>query len=793
MSLFRMFRWRPKAKPGTGSSPKREGQSYRASGGGSRAADEARQAARSTWRRAGSAGQDDPSRRQAAGDFRPASREAREPAPGDGGGAAARKERANAATDNRAAAREPAPDSGGTAARETKKARRLRGRRWLWTAGLLCFAAGAAGLGAAAVWVRGLDISKLEHPLPEPSFVMDAGGKPVSQLSSSRIVPVPLGQIPLDLRNAVVAVEDRRFYDHAGFDVWSIGRALVRDLKAGAMEEGGSTITQQLAKNLFLDSDKSFNRKFKELGYAIKINFAYSKDEILELYLNSIYFGEGRWGIEGAAQQYFGKSVQQLTLAESAVLAGLPKAPSLYSPVRHPDKALERRNLVLSLMKEQHFISAAAYDKAVAEPIALKPNNGESLKGRHPSYVDYVMDEAEKLYGFTEQQILTLGLRIHTAMDLKVQQAAEEVYRTDALFPQSPPDRLIQSGAVVLDQRTGGIRAIVGARGDQTYRGFNRATELKRQPGSSFKPLAVYGPALELGYTPESILYDGQLDISGYRPKDWDGQTRGQVSLREAVMRSWNIPAVWLLNEIGIDAGMNYVRKAGIALPPADRNLSLALGGLSEGVSPLQMAQAYGAIANEGVMQNAHAITKITTKDGLTLVEAKPQPTKLTEPVYAYTLTRLLQETVAQGTGIAAALSGRPAAGKTGTTQLPATAEFEAIGRNGAKDAWFVGFTPELTAAIWLGYDQTDKTHYLTTSGGAVPAQLFREIMTRALKDVPVTEFPVPEEVRRAMEEAQLRSPLGSDGRAPETGGPQERGGKPETHRPGWLRKKQDN
>lgn len=766
MSLSRMFRWRPETKTDTGSSPKREGQSYRASGGGSRAADEARQAARSTWRRTGSTGQDDLNRRQAGGDLRPAAREARE-------------------------AREPAPGSGGKTARETKQTRRFRGRRWLWTAGLLCLAAVAAGLGAAAVWVRGLDISKLEHPLPEPSFVMDASGQPVAQLSSSRIVPVPLGQIPLDLRNAVVAVEDRRFYDHAGFDVWSIGRALVRDLKAGAMEQGGSTITQQLAKNLFLDSDKSFNRKFKELGYAIKINFAYSKDEILELYLNSIYFGEGRWGVEGAAQQYFGKSVQQLTLAESAVLAGLPKAPSLYSPVRHPDKALERRNLVLSLMKEQHFISDAAYNKAIAEPIALKPNNGESLKGRHPSYVDYVMDEAEKLYGFTEQQILTHGLRIHTAMDLKVQQAAEEVYRTDALFPQGPPDRPVQSGAVVLDQRTGGIRAIVGARGDQTYRGFNRATELKRQPGSSFKPLAVYGPALELGYTPESILYDGQLDISGYRPKDWDGQTRGQVSLREAVIRSWNIPAVWLLNEIGIDAGMNYVRKAGIALPPADRNLSLALGGLSEGVSPLQMAQAYGGIANDGVMQNAHAITKITTKDGLTLVEAKPQPTKLTEPIYAYTLTRLLQETVAQGTGIAAALSGRPAAGKTGTTQLPATAEFEAIGRNGAKDAWFVGFTPELTAAIWLGFDQTDKTHYLTTSGGAVPAQLFREMMTRALKDTPVTDFPVPEEVRRAMEEAQLRSSLGSDGRAAETGEPQYRSGQPETHRPGWLRKKQ--
>lgn len=626
-------------------------------------------------------------------------------------------------------------------------------RMLLWSA-LLLFLASTASLGLFASWVRGLDISKLEHPLPEPSFVMDAGGQPVSRLSSSRIIPVPLTDIPADLKNAVIAVEDRRFYEHAGFDLWSIGRALVRDLQSGSLKEGGSTITQQLAKNLFLDSDKTLGRKVKELGYAIKINFTYSKDQILELYLNSIYYGEGRWGVEGAAQQYFGKPVKELTLAESAMLAGLPKAPTLYSPVKNPDKALERRNLVLSLMLEQGTIDEAAYAKAVNQPIKLKPDNGESLKGQHPSFVDYVMDEAEKLYGFTEQQILTLGLRIHTTMDVKVQQAAEDVYRTDALFPADPGDRPVQSGVVVLDHRTGGIRAIVGGRGDQEYRSFNRATKLKRQPGSSFKPLAVYGPALERGYNPDSWLYDGELDIGGYRPKNWDGQTRGQVTLREAVLRSWNIPPVWLLNEIGIDAGMDYVHRAGITLPGEDRNLSLALGGLSEGVSPLQMAQAYGAIANEGVMERAHAITRITTKEGQPLVEAQPQPTTLTAPIYAYTLTQLLQEAVAVGTGKAAALDGRPTAGKTGTTQLPDTPEFASIGSNGAKDAWFVGFTPELTAAIWLGYDQTDRKHYLTTSGGAVPAKLFREIMTRALKDIPVTPFPVPQKVLAAQQSA---------------------------------------
>ncbi|WP_243767444.1 transglycosylase domain-containing protein [Paenibacillus agricola] len=627
----------------------------------------------------------------------------------------------------------------------TSKPKRPRWRRKLvWGILGLLLLGSVLAAGLSSLWISRLDISKLEHPLPEPTLIMDRGGQSVSQLSSSRIIPVTIQQIPLDLRNAVIAVEDKRFYEHSGVDLWSITRALFRDLQAGSMKEGGSTLTQQLAKNLFLEADKTISRKLKEAGYAIKINMAYSKDEILELYLNSIYFGEGRWGVEGAAQEYFAKPVAQLTLDEAAMLAALPKAPSTYSPVKNKDKALERRNLVLALMKEQQFISDAAYTQAVAKPIVLKQQNEESLKGKYPSYVDYVIEEAVSLYGFSEGQILASGLRVYTYLDPLIQQTTEEVYSNDSLFPESPPDQLMQSGAVIIDHKTGGIQALVGTRGPQVYRGFNYATGLRRQPGSSFKPLAVYGPALELGYTPSSPLFDGELNIGGYQPKDWDGKTRGQVTLKEAVLRSWNIPAVWLLNEIGLDAGIDFATRAGIPLTKEDRNLSLALGGLSEGVSPLQMAQAYGAIANQGVLQQAHAILKITTKEGLPLVEAAPQQTTLTRPAVAYDLTLLLQEAVKSGTGQAASI-GRPAAGKTGTTQLPATPEFSAIGANGAKDAWFVGFTPELTAAIWLGYAQTDQNHYLTTSGGAVPSTLFREIMTRVLRDVPVTAFSVPE------------------------------------------------
>ncbi|MCS7459530.1 PBP1A family penicillin-binding protein [Paenibacillus doosanensis] len=654
-----------------------------------------------------------------------------------------RKKTQSAARAAAGTAAEGSPSSGASSSSAAGK-RTRRGRlRIVLATGAAVLIASLATAGAAAVWVRGLDIGKLEHPLPEPTLIMDRDGRPASQLSSSRIDPVPLEQIPADLRNAVIAVEDRRFYEHAGIDLWSTARALLRDLKSGELKEGGSTLTQQLAKNLFLQSDKTLSRKLKEAGYALKINATYSKDEILELYLNSVYFGEGRWGVEGAAEEYFAKPAQQLTLEESALIAALPKAPSVYSPLQHMDKALERRNLVLSLMKEQHFISDAAYDQAVSKPIVLKQRNEEeSLKGKYPSYVDYVIQEAADLYGFTEEQILTAGLRIYTELDPKVQQAAQDVYSDDALFPESQPDQLIQSGTVLLDQTTGGIRALVGARGTQVYRGFNHATQLKRQPGSSFKPLVVYGPALERGYKPSSPLYDGELDIAGYRPRDWDGQTRGQVTLREAIMRSWNIPAVWLLNEIGIDAGVDFARRSGIELGAADRSLSIALGGLSEGVSPLEMAQAFGAIANLGVRQQAHAIVKVTTKEGLPLVEAKAQPAQVTTPAVAYTLTLLLQDAVKSGTGQAAKLE-RPIAGKTGTTQLPGTAEFADIGANGIKDAWFVGYTPELTAAVWIGYDQTDKNHYLTT-GGAAPAGLFKEIMSRALQGAPSAPFTVP-------------------------------------------------
>ncbi len=600
--------------------------------------------------------------------------------------------------------------------------------------------------GGITIYISSLDISKLQTPLAQPSYLYDQKGNRISQLSSSRIEPVSEQQIPLIMKNAIIAVEDRRYYEHKGVDLRSISRALYRDLISGDFSEGGSTITQQLAKNLFLASDKTLARKLKEAAYALKIEAVLDKNEILVAYLNQIYFGEGRWGLQNATQLYFGKKTEELTLEESALLAGLLKAPSIYSPLSNKQKSLERRNLVLTLMKDQNYITSADYDLAIAQPIVLKNGSLRNLAGQYAPYVDYVVEEAIDRIGFTEEQILNGGLQIYTQMDPAVQKAAEDVYKDNSFFPTGQADQIVQSGVVILDHSTGGIKGLVGYRGERVYRGLNHATstQLERQPGSSLKPLSVYGPALEKGYTPDSKVNDHPINIDGYAPKNYDNQYRGYITMQEAVRHSWNIPAVWLLNEIGIDSGVDFAKRSGIPLEKEDHALSLALGGLSKGVTPLQMAQAYGVFANLGVMNKAYAINKITTKEGTVLFQAQPEAVQVTTPSVAYMMTLMLQDVVTNGTGKNANLD-RPTAGKTGSVELPHTQEFSGISK-GVKDVWFVGYTPELTAAVWMGYDNTDRNHYLATSGGSEPAVVFREILSRALKSAPVVPFEIPQE-----------------------------------------------
>jgi penicillin-binding protein 2A len=338
--------------------------------------------------------------------------------------------------------------------------------------------------------------------------------------------------------------------------------------------------------------------------------------------------------------------------------------------------------------------------------------------------------------------VLKAGLQIYTEMDPVVQSSIEEVYGTDSLFPESSGEEIVQSAAVVIDPSSGGIRGLIGYRGKYFAGGFNRATQMKRQPGSAIKPLAVYGPALEKGYKKNSILIDEKTDFDGYQPTNVDGRYRGKVTLYAALVNSINVPAVSLLNEMGVDVGIDFLKKVGIPLHKDDRNLSIALGGLTEGVSPLEMAQAYSVFPNLGTMKKAHAITKITTSSGEVLLEVEEESVDVMKPENAYTMTQMLMGVVEEGTGKNADLGQRPTAGKTGTTQLPSTEEFEGI--NGIRDAWFVGYTPELVTAVWIGYDILDPNHVIASSGGNHPARIFRAIMSKALINEAIYKFTIP-------------------------------------------------
>ncbi|WP_127530248.1 transglycosylase domain-containing protein [Paenibacillus kobensis] len=590
------------------------------------------------------------------------------------------------------------------------------------------------------VLVAQQDVALLEKPLPSATILYDEKGQEAVTISLNEIEPVAFEEIPKSLINAVVAVEDRRFFEHQGMDVWGIGRALIRNAAAGHTVQGGSTITQQLAKNVFLSHERTWRRKWNEVLLAGKIEKQYSKDEIITMYLNQIYFGEGAWGIKRAADVYFGKPVEQLTVAESALLAGLVKAPSVLSPYKRPEKATERRDTVLALMKDQGLLEKSAYESAVKEPLTLrdsKPNRSEAI--RYPYYTDQVIREAVEEYGLTENDVLHGGLRIYTALNPDMQEAAERVAGEDQLFPASMHDAPVQAGAVLVDPRTGGIKALVGGRGAQPFRGFNRAVQLKRQPGSTMKPIAVYTPALENGYRPDSRITDEPVQFGDYAPKNADGQFHGEVSMYEALIHSYNIPAVKMLNELGIDQGVEAATRFGIPLTSEDRNLGLALGGLKSGVSPLQMAEAFGTFANDGIRMDGHAILRIESADGTVIASRSgdaEQGTRVIAEDTARTMTAMLRGVVEDGTGQAAAIEGREIAGKTGTTEMPGT------GGAGAMDNWFVGYTPQLTGAVWLGYDNPKTDGYLTTTSKAAAA-VFQALMSEALNGLPAERFPV--------------------------------------------------
>lgn len=601
--------------------------------------------------------------------------------------------------------------------------------------GIVLLCVGCGYVAGAVYSLPKWDPQKLEGS--ESTIIYDREGQPASRVyADENRTPVSLKDLPPYVPDAFVAIEDNRFFNHHGVDVEAIGRALVANIKGGIGTEGGSTITQQLVKNSFLTSEKTFKRKIQEAVLALQVEHRYSKDEILEFYLNRIYFGNGTYGIQTAAQHYFGKSANELTLAESALLAGIVRSPNNYNPSQSKELAKKRQELVLNIMVKYGKITQQEADQAKQEELQFK--EGATTSYSFPYFTDHVISETENILqkqGISSETCQTLlyrgGLKVYTSLNPKVQQKMEDVFANSANFPGDQNDKQVQGAMVLLENRTGEIQALVGGRKHTQQRSFNRATQAKRQPGSAIKPLVVYAPALEKGYTTALSLLDAPVTIGKDTFNNYDHKYSGWITMRTAVQWSKNTYAVRLLHNMGIDYGLEFAKKLGItSFDSRDRNLSLALGGITYGISPLEMTGAFGAIANQGVYIEPHAVIKIVDRDGNVIYDAHPQKRVVMSEQTAYITTDLLQTVVKSGTGTRAQLN-RPVAGKTGTTEY-------------TKDIWFMGYTPEFTGAVWMGFDQEETIKGSGAAGGTYPALIWKAVMQKATEGIPVRNFQKP-------------------------------------------------
>jgi len=590
----------------------------------------------------------------------------------------------------------------------------------------------------------------------EPTVINDKNGKEIARLIREKNREYkPISEMPEILIKAFLSVEDKRFYEHKGVDMVRIGGAIINDIKKRSLAEGGSTITQQLARNVFLTLDQTFWRKTKEMSIAIGLERRFSKDQILEMYLNRVYLGEGQFGVEDASVYYFGKPVsdESFTIAEAAMLAAIPKSPTYYSPFNYPDRAKERRDTVIRLMAEQGIITEEQKVQAQAEPLPEEttqkaPSSG--LKKEYRAFFDNMLYEAENKFDVTEEELYRGGWVVNTTLDPKMQDAMSEQYSNPKNFPKDGATRQVESAMIVLDAKNGGIAAMVGGR-KYAAKGFNYATQMQRQPGSSFKPLAVFAPAIDSNskWNSHSTLSNKKQSFNGYEPRNYNNKYSDSVSMDHAMTDSLNVPAVWLLNEIGVDNSLKYLKQFGIEMSPEDRNLAIALGGLNKGTSPLRMAQAYTAFANGGVVSEPYAISKVENKTLGVSVEHAAKQTAALKPESAWEVHRMLERAVQDGTGKAARISGRHVAGKTGTTQSIAG------GSNVNKDAWFVGYTPEYVGAVWMGFDPEDKQH-LMTQGSSMTASMFSKVLGQGLKGVKASEFVPPTGFKQKEEEPEI-------------------------------------
>lgn len=633
-----------------------------------------------------------------------------------------------------------------------KQRRRLNIKRLILLIILLGFVvAGGVGIGFVAGVVRNMPNWQPENIEANlTTFFYDRNGERVAHVFLENRIPVSFEQIPDHVKNAFLAIEDHQFYKHNGINFYRILGAVWANIRYGWGSQGGSTITMQLANKAFIDHhEKKLERKIQEAVLALQLERLYSKNEIFEMYLNLIYFGNGAHGIQAAAQTYFGKDVSELDLAEGALLAGMIQRPSTYNPYKNPDKAKSRRNLVLDQMARYGYITAEEAAQAKSQEIVLNSKPQQQQQYKYPFFIDHAIAETEDILeslGIAPMELYRSGLHVYTTMDTHIQETMEKIYANPDYFPPSKDDIPVQSAMVVLDHRSGEILGLIGGREHVTQRGLNRATQMKRSPGSVIKPLVVYGPALERGFSPATVIDDTPVSYPApgkpYQPRNYDGRYRGLITMREAIKHSVNIPAVKMLDTIGVDAGLDFGRRLGLPLTDQDRNLSLALGGVTRGFSPLEIASAYGAFANKGIRVEPYAVKKIVDSRGNVIYEAKPRQHVVMSEETAYLMTDMLTSVVQSGTGTRARMN-RPVAGKTGTVQLPDLPEFR--GKTGNMDAWWAGYTPEYVGVVWMGYDKTDANHYLNQIyGGRYPAQIWKAVMEEALKNVPVSGFEKP-------------------------------------------------
>ncbi|WP_461219027.1 PBP1A family penicillin-binding protein [Lapidilactobacillus salsurivasis] len=585
------------------------------------------------------------------------------------------------------------------------------------------------------------DVESLKASLKQTrSTVYDQNQKVAGTLYSQKGTFVELNAISKHVQNAVISTEDRSFYRNLGFSIKGIARsALNYVIHHGQIMGGGSTITQQLAKNMLLSQRQTLSRKMAEIFLAVEINRVYSKADVLTMYLNNAYFGNGVWGVQDASRRYFGRNASDLTVAQGATLAAMLRNPTFYDPIKQPKNAVSRRNLVLDLETQTNMLTASQAAQAKQEQLVITNTYQQSNGYQYPYYFDAVISEAINDYGLSETDILNKGYKIYTSLDQNYQTQMQQAYDQSWAFPANAADGTIaQSGSIALEPATGGVVAVVGRRGDHAFRSYNYATMAKRQPGSTIKPLAVYAPALANGYHYDSTLTDKDMTFgkNKYHPTNADNQYLGQVPMYQALAQSRNVPAVWLLDQIGVNKGVDSVEKFGIKVDAADANLALALGGLSTGVSPLQMAQAYTAFANQGRMTSAHFITKIVDATGAVIVDnTKTKSRTIMSANNAKIMTSMLLGVFNEGTGQSAKPAGYAVAGKTGSTEVPRSYGY------GTKDQWIVGYTPDIVVATWVGFDKTDASHFLQGTSSQGAAAIFKLEMTKMLAYSPKTSF----------------------------------------------------